>query len=165
MRLPDELDLSTGRLRALEPGDWRLDHALSRVPDVPRWTYYPAGVSEDEAQARVARSIDLRRDGRGGRFVVETGAVPVGTIGVALRIDGPYLYYAFLPAGRGRGLATSAVVALSSWAFAVGEPRVHALTMLDNTASERVLERASFVRAGLEVEPGGVTVTRWVTGA
>ncbi|WP_051640393.1 GNAT family N-acetyltransferase [Cellulomonas sp. URHE0023] len=164
MRLPDELDLAGGRLRAIEPSDWRLDHALSRVRDVPRWTYYPTDVTEVEAQQRVARSIELRRDGRGGRFVVESGAVAVGTIGFALRTDGPYLYYAFLPEGRGRGLATSAVLALTQWAFAEGEPHVHALTMLDNTASERVLERASFVRAGLDVEPGGATVTRWVTG-
>ena len=164
MRMPDDLDLPLGRLRPLEPSDWRLDHALSRVPDVPRWTYYPAEVSEQEAQARVDRSIEIRRDGRGGRFVVELDERPVGTIGFSLRVDGPYLYYAFLPEGRGRGLATTAVAALAGWALGEGEPRVHALTMLENTASERVLERASFTRAGLEVEPGGVTVTRWVTG-
>jgi len=163
VELPDALDLTGGRLRALVAADWRLDHALSRVPDVTRWTYYPADVGERDAQERVVRNIELRRDGRGGRFVIETGGVPVGTIGVSLRVDGPYLYYALLPEGRGQGLATSAVLALSGWAFALGEARVHALTMLDNAASERVLERASFVRCGLEVEPDGVAVTRWVT--
>ena len=98
-RLPDDLDLTDGRLRAVEPADWRLDQALSRVPDVTRWTYYPADASEEVAQARVARNIELRRDGRGGRFIIESGGVPVGTIGISLRIDGPYLYYALLPGG------------------------------------------------------------------
>ena len=163
--MPDVLDLPAGRLRALKPSDWQLDHALSRVPDVPRWTYYPADVSRREAQARVARGIELRRDGRGGRFVIERDGLPVGTIGFSLRGDGPYLYYALLPEGRGLGLATSAVVALSGWALAEGEPHVHALTMVDNTASERVLERARFERVGLDVQPDGVTVNRWVTRA
>lgn len=165
MEMPDVLDLDGGRLRPVAEADWPLDHALSRVPDVTRWTYYPADVSEQEARARIIRNVDLRRDGRGGRFVVETAGVPVGTIGLSVRVDGPYLYYALLPEGRGRGLATSAVLALSAWAFAAGAPQVHALTMRDNTASERVLQRASFARVGLEVEPDGVTVTRWVTGA
>jgi len=163
VELPDALDLTDGRLRAVEPADWRLDQALSRVPDVTRWTYYPADASEEVAQARVARNIELRRDGRGGRFIIESGGIPVGTIGISLRIDGPYLYYALLPEARGRGLVTSAVVALTGWAFAQGEPRVHAVTRLDNGASERVLERASFARVGVEVEPDGHTVTRWVT--
>ncbi|WP_426595643.1 GNAT family N-acetyltransferase [Cellulomonas sp. McL0617] len=163
MELPDVLDLPVGRLRSVEPADWRLDHALSRVPDVPQWTYYPAEVSEAEARARIARSIEQRVDGRGGRFVAELEGRPVGTIGVSVRVDGPHLYYAFLPEGRGRGLATSAVRALTSWAVAHGAPRVHARTMLGNAASERVLERSSFVPVGVEVEPGGVTLTRWVT--
>ena len=37
--------------------------------------------------------------------------------------------------------------------------------MLENTASERVLERASFVRGITEVEPDGLTVTRWSRAA
>ena len=163
MELPDALDLPVGRLRALEPADWRLDYALSRVPDVPRWTYYPADVSELEARARVARSIELRADGRGGRFVVEVEAEPVGTIGISLRVDGPYLYYAFLPQGRGRGVATAATSALTRWAFAHCAAEVHALTMVGNDSSERVLERAGFTSTGLDVEPGGATVTHWVT--
>ena len=105
--------------------DWELDYTLSRVSDVPRWTYYPADIGVDEARARVARSL-------------------------ANRVE-----------GRGLGLATLAVEALCAWAFAHGADRVQALTMLENTRSERVLERASFVRGDIEVEPDGLTVTRW----
>ena len=144
-----------GRLRALREDDWELDHALSRVPDVPRWTYYPADIGVDEARDRVAGDLANRADGRGGRFVVERSGVAVGTVGIVLRVDGPYLYYAFLPEGRGLGLATEAVRALSAWALSHGADRVQAFTMLENTASERVLERASFVRGEVEVEPDG----------
>ncbi|MEZ0448381.1 GNAT family N-acetyltransferase [Cellulomonas sp. ICMP 17802] len=161
MELPDVLDLTRVRVRALREDDWALDHALSRVADVPRWTYYPAEVGVAEARQRVARSLALRADGRGGRFVVERDGTALGTIGVALRVDGPYVYYAFLPLGRGQGLATEAVRAVAAWALEHGSAPVHALTMVDNTASERVLERAGFARGGLEVEPDGVTVTRW----
>ena len=96
--------------------------------------------------------------------MVERDGTAVGTVGLALRVDGPYIYYAFLPVGRGLGLATKAVGAISTWALQHGADRVQAVTMVDNTASERVLERSSFVRLGLEVEPDGVTVTRWARG-
>jgi RimJ/RimL family protein N-acetyltransferase len=155
------LELPRARLRALREDDWAMDHALSRVADVPRWTYNPAEVSVREARTRVARSLALRADGRGARFVVERDGIAVGTVGLALRVDGPYVHYAFLPVGRGSGLATAAVDVLAHWVLAHGADDVRALTMLDNLASERVLERASFGRKGLDVDPGGITVTRW----
>ncbi|WP_421733665.1 GNAT family N-acetyltransferase [Cellulomonas sp.] len=164
MELPDVLDLPGARLRALREEDWALDHALSRVADVPQWTYYPADVSVDEARERVARNLTQRAEGRGGRFVVERAGEAVGTIGLGLRTDGPHLYYAFLPAGRGLGLATEAVRVLSQWALEHGADVVHARTMVGNMASERVLERASFRRGPLEVEPDGVSVIRWSCG-
>ena len=150
MELPDALDLGRRRGCArVREDDWRLDHALSRVPDVPRWTYYPADVERARgARAGGAQPGELRRTGRGGRFVVERdGAWRSARSGSCTRIDGPYLYYAFLPEGRGLGLATVAVLALVALGVrARCGPQVHALTMLENTASERVLERASFVR-------------------
>ena len=109
----------------------------------------------------MARNLTQRAEGRGGRFVVERSGEALGTIGLGLRIDGPHLYYAFLPAGRGLGLATEAVRALTRWALEHGADVVNARTMVGNTASERVLERASFRRGPLEVEPDGVSVIRW----
>ena len=103
--------------------DWELDYTLSRVPDVPRWTYYPADIGADEARERVARNLANRAEGRGGRFVVERDGLALGTAGIVLRVDGPYLYYAFLPEGRGHGLATEAVRALSAWALSHGADR------------------------------------------
>lgn len=165
MELPESLALPVpgARLRGLRADDWMLEQALSRVDDVPGWTLIPAHLSDEDAQARVTRSLALQADGRGGRFTVELAGVPVGTAGLALRPDRPTVYYAFLPAGRGKGLATAAARALAGWALDRGAPLVEAGTMLENTASERVLQRAGFHRAGFDVEPDGVTVTRWVT--
>ena len=95
------------------------------------------------------------RAGAGGSSSSGRGSA-LGTIGLGLRNDGPHLYYAFLPAGRGLGLATEAVRALTRWALEHGADVVNARTMVGNTASERVLERASFRRGPLEVEPDGV---------
>ena len=116
MELPDQLALPLpgARVRALREDDWPLEQALSRVPDVPRWTYYQAELSVEGARDRVDRSLALRADGRGARFVVEHGGAPVGTVGLELRTDVPSVYYAFLPAGRGLGLATEAVRAVAA---------------------------------------------------
>ena len=112
VELPDRLvlPLPGTRLRALREDDWPLDQALSRVADVPRWTYYPADLGVDDGPR--AGGAEPRRSaltGRGGRFVVEHAGAAVGTVGLVLRVDGPSVYYAFLPAGRGMGLATEAV--------------------------------------------------------
>lgn len=167
MQLPDALDLPApgARLRALREDDWPLDQALSRVPDVPLWTYHPADISPQVAQDRVARSLEQRAGGRGGRFVVELAGARVGAVGIVERVDGPYVYYALLPAGRGRGLATLAVRVVTGWALDHGAADVRAHTMVENAASERVLERAAFRRRGQDVDPLGVTVVLWVRTA
>jgi RimJ/RimL family protein N-acetyltransferase len=164
VELPDVLELPApgARLRALREDDWPLDQALSRVPDVPRWTYYPADIDAQVARERVSRSLVLRADGRGGRLVVELDGASVGAVGLVERVDGPYVHYALLPAGRGRGLATLAVRAVARWALVHGAGEVRARTMVDNAASERVLERASFERCGRDVDPLGVAVVCWV---
>jgi RimJ/RimL family protein N-acetyltransferase len=161
--LPDTLDLAVpgASMRAVREDDWALDWALSRVPDVPLWTYYPADLSPEDARERAARAIAVRDDGRGGRFVVERSGTAVGTVGVVLRTAGPSVYYAFLPSGRGLGLASQSLRALAGWVLEDAAPHVGARTMLGNTPSERVLERVGFRREGLDVEPDGVSVTCW----
>jgi RimJ/RimL family protein N-acetyltransferase len=58
-------------------------------------------------------------------------------------------YWLFVEA-RGRGVATRAVRGLSDHAFANGIWRVEAHVRVGNEASERVLERAGFVREGVK---------------
>ncbi len=57
-------------------------------------------------------------------------------------------YWLFV-GSRGRGVATRAVGALVEDAFAQGIRRVEAHVRLENTASERVLERLGFEREGV----------------
>ena len=162
MELPDELVLPGARLRALREDDWLLDHALSRVADVPQWTYYPAEVDEQEARERVGRNLTQRAEGRGGRFVVERSGEALGTIG--LRTARRRARTSTTRSSRraaDSGWPTEAVRALTRWALEHGADVVIARTMVGNTASERVLERASFRRGPLEVEPDGVSVIRW----
>jgi RimJ/RimL family protein N-acetyltransferase len=58
--------------------------------------------------------------------------------------------YSMRPEFRGRGVATQAVRLLSTWAFAIGVQRLVAGTAPDNLASQRVLEKAGFVREAVE---------------
>jgi RimJ/RimL family protein N-acetyltransferase len=53
-----------------------------------------------------------------------------------------------MPAWRGRGYATRAAVLLSDWALDIGIVRVIAGTEPGNIGSQRVLQRAGFVREG-----------------
>jgi len=57
--------------------------------------------------------------------------------------------YFVLPHARGRGAATTIARALAEHAFSLGIERVAAYVNVDNTASERVLERAGFTREGV----------------
>jgi len=57
-------------------------------------------------------------------------------------------YFVFPPARR-RGFATTIARGLAEHAFSLGVERVAAYVNVDNTASERVLERAGFTREGV----------------
>ena len=63
--------------------------------------------------------------------------------------------YSMLPRFRNRGYTTEAVTQLVAWAFEHSEvERVFADTAGDNTASQRVLEKAGFVNVGEDSEQG-----------
>jgi len=76
---------------------------------------------------------------------------PVGMAGLVRRdfFDGPDLGYAFLPAGRGQGLATEAGAAVLQ--HVRDDLRLAAVTAQENTASIRVLQRLGFLDAGMLV--------------
>ncbi len=59
--------------------------------------------------------------------------------------------YSMMPEWRGKGYATRAARLVTSWGFdVVGVPRVIAGTAPENLGSQRVLERAGFVREGYQ---------------
>jgi RimJ/RimL family protein N-acetyltransferase len=57
--------------------------------------------------------------------------------------------YWVLPHARGRGVGTTIARTVAEHAFTLGIERVAAYVNVDNTASERVLERAGFTREGV----------------
>ncbi|WP_265520366.1 GNAT family N-acetyltransferase [Oerskovia flava] len=162
---PDELALADapgGGLRRLTSHDWPLEQALSRVADVPRWTYYPPDLSDDDARERVRVAVERDRAGITARYVVLLDGKPVGTAGVAARTPlAAEVFYALLPVGRGHGLATCAVVELATWGFGAGYHEVRLATVVGNEASEAVAARAGFRAVGTQVQDDRTT-TLWV---
>jgi RimJ/RimL family protein N-acetyltransferase len=103
-----------------------------------------------------ARTEARRRSGEAIHFaIVDAGddATVLGSCDV--RLDAfdrqiAELGYLVDPAHRGRGIATTAVQLMASWAFEeLGVARVQILAHPDNAASQRVAERVGFQREGL----------------
>lgn len=164
--LPHELvDVRTS-LRLITMDDWPVEVALSAQPDVVRWTRYPPDLDEAGARARIAVRLQGAAAGTGGRYVVRGPAGDVaGTAGIAMNAQRePEVFYALLPTGRGRGLATAATRRLTDWAMGVGHELVVLKTIVGNTASEAVAHRAGFTPAAVElgvVQGVEVRLRRW----
>ena len=158
----DLLDAPGARLRLLEPDDWRLEYDLARVPDVPRWTMYPADLDEYGARLRVTRMNEAARAGKGIRYAVEQDGKALGTAGFGRSPDGFEVFYALKPEGRGRGLATASVRSLVAWLAAQGERAVHLSTLDGNAASEAVARRAGFRRERSGTYADGRPLTVWL---
>lgn len=138
-------------LRAVTDDDWVLERDLSRCPDIPPWTLYPADLDEEQAKERVSRAQRWAEGRQGARYTISDATDEVlGTAGIGLADGIPEVFYALLPAARGRGAATEAVRVLTAWAHGLGYRRVRLLTLPGNDASESVARRAGFHRAGVE---------------
>jgi RimJ/RimL family protein N-acetyltransferase len=143
------LATAAGELRSLTAADWRLYQTLSEDPDVVRWTTHPAALDEATARAKVERG---RANAVVRRYSIVLDGQIAGLAGIAVT-DDPEIFYAVLPAARGRGAATAAARALTDWALEAGARRVVLLTIPGNTASEAVARRAGFAEAGTEIRP------------
>jgi RimJ/RimL family protein N-acetyltransferase len=163
--LPSELIAGRWRLRALSDDDWTLEQAMSRDPEVMRFTLYPPDLSEESARQRVNRTRQRADKRIAGRYAIVDGLVAVGTAGIVMTDTGDAeVFYALLPHGRHQGAATQAARALSEWALSAGAERVLLITIPGNSASEAVARRAGFIVDGEEVrEQRGdrIRMTRW----
>jgi ribosomal-protein-alanine N-acetyltransferase len=88
------------------------------------------------------------------RFAILDGGAIAGTISLTNVARGAFqsadVGYWVDRARNGRGLATDAVAAVVAVAFGeLGLPRLEAGTLVDNLASQRVLEKNGFQRIGL----------------
>ncbi len=112
-----------------------------------------------EGQRAVTRALlEQHAQGRAlPHVIVDPAGAVVGRITLNDIVRGPFLNahlgYWLDQEHTGRGLATGAVRAISRLAFEeLGLHRIQAGTLVDNLASQRVLERTGFVRFGLAPE-------------
>jgi RimJ/RimL family protein N-acetyltransferase len=163
--------IETGRLRlrpvapadapAITPlvSDWEIARQTTSIPHP-----YPEG----GAEVWIARASGERAAGRGLAVSIEERASGqiIGAMGLETGDEEDRLEIGYW-IGRpfwGKGYATEAAAALTSWALSLHEIReVHACVFPGNPASVRVLEKAGFIRVGRRIHPaparGGEQVT------
>jgi RimJ/RimL family protein N-acetyltransferase len=146
--------LSDGRvvLRAAEHRDLLAIDAGIHDPDVIRWIGPPAGSAHDV----LVQNEERWAHGSPTLSICELDGTCVGKVWLNVpdtdRSTG-FVGYWLLPVGRGRGLATSAVRLLSTWAFReLGVTNLRLVTAPDNERSQRVAERSGFRRMSPAVD-------------
>lgn len=133
-------------LRAAEARDLPAIEAGMHDPDVIRWI----GPPELSAQDVLAQNGERWAQGSPTLSICELDGTCVGKVWMHIpETNGStgVIGYWLLPARRGRGLATSAVRLLSSWAVReLGVMKLRIVTAPDNERSQRLAERIGFRR-------------------
>lgn len=154
-RLPDP-PLADGvvALRAWTPDDVQAITDACQDPDIARWIQLiPQPYTLDHAREYVEQSVRNWTDGTGAPFAItdaSSGEV-IGSIGAGPRTDTvAEVGYWVRADARGRGAATRALILVSRWVLSTpGLLRLQLRTDAGNVRSQRVAERAGFVREGL----------------
>jgi RimJ/RimL family protein N-acetyltransferase len=158
--LPDlpagELSDGVVSLRPLEPADAGATHELRGLPDVVDTSVPPIAPDMSMVQRLCARSDALWLAGERANLSIRDAESDeyAGEIGLYY-LEPPtgqaMIGYSMLPRWRGRGYAARAVRLVAQWAFErVGIARLIAGTAPENIGSQRVLERAGFLREGYQ---------------
>ena len=165
--LPDDEVRDTAALPPLgRPTDgvmalrhWREDDLpfVQRACDDPlsaRWLPLPVPYTLADARAWALGIVPREwADGTVASVAVADAATdePLGAVGLTLgRAGTGEVGYWTAPWARGRGVAVRGTRLLTDWGVsAAGLARVELLTALDNTASQRVADKAGFVREGV----------------
>ncbi|MGV8846707.1 GNAT family N-acetyltransferase [Tessaracoccus sp.] len=105
-------------------------------------------------QSALARSVSEQANGRGCFWVLADGPQIVGRISLNNIVRGVFLSgdlgYWVAADHQGRGVASAAVEMVCKIATNdLGLHRIQAGTLVDNVASQKVLERCSFTRMGV----------------
>ena len=120
--------------------------AACQDEEIQRWTRVPAPYTEADARAFVAQTDETAFavvDAETGEFLGMIGARLYGERVVDIG-------YWVKPDARGRGVASRALRLLARWAIEEADAgRVQLSTEPDNTASQRVAEKAGFQREGV----------------
>jgi RimJ/RimL family protein N-acetyltransferase len=120
--------------------------ALQDDPEIDRWTRIPSPYTKAHA-----REFITTTDEKAFAIVGRDGGELLGGIGARIYDEGVVeIGYWIRSVARGRGIATRALGLLARWAFEeLGAGRVHLTTDPENTASQRVAEKAGFRREGV----------------
>ncbi|MDQ6915579.1 MAG: GNAT family N-acetyltransferase [Actinomycetota bacterium] len=140
-------------LRPWRPEDVDPLVALCDDPEIVRFTRVLTPYTRDDALMYLAQQVAAEERGEAVALALVDAADDrlVGSVDLRRASDGrASLGYLVGAAARGRGVATRAARMLSRWALAEwGVARVEIHVQLDNPASQRVAERAGFVREGV----------------
>jgi RimJ/RimL family protein N-acetyltransferase len=150
----NEMEVRRGSV-VLRP--WRIEDvpavtAACQDAEIARWlAFVPQPYTEEDARVYIRECIDAADDRRPFAITdAETGEV-VGAIDMHInRMQTGHVGYWMAAEARDRGLTTAALEAISRWAVEeVGLGRVELVTDPDNIASQRVAEKAGFIREGV----------------
>ena len=140
------------RLRPFREEDIPAIAAACIDPDIVRFIpAIPVPYTEADARAYVARAATESATGAQRHLAIAdaSDAAFLGATEVRLGAEGSIGYW-IAPAARGRGVASRALVLLSRWALTDGGvERLELTTHPENVASQRVAEKAGFVREGV----------------
>jgi [ribosomal protein S5]-alanine N-acetyltransferase len=142
------------RLRPWSDADLACVEAATHDPYIPETTTVPAVFTEAEGLAWIERQRNRQTSGEGISLAIaevsSDDALGAAVLMLGFRAGTVSIGYWLVPAARGHGLASRAVLMLAPWALTqAGVARVEALVEPDNTASQRILEVAGFERQGL----------------
>ncbi|MFI6296960.1 GNAT family N-acetyltransferase [Nonomuraea sp. NPDC050790] len=160
-RTPKEVfphrELLTERLRLRRPAEWDLPDLTATGADerTQEFTTVPRGYTEAHARGFLRHVEQARADGDGVAWTVEErdGGRYVGSVdlkGTDWRMRTTEVGYMTAPWARGQGYIGEAVLAVARWIFAEhGFQRLQLRAARSNTSSQRVAEKAGFVREGV----------------
>jgi RimJ/RimL family protein N-acetyltransferase len=142
------------RLVPVGPGHVPDMEALIQDPDARRFTRVPSDPPAGFASTWRTRYAEGWRDGSRAGFAIESHEGDFLGLGMIVEIDWDgqegEIGYVLAPAARGRGAATRTVRLLTDWGFEeLGLERIELLIDVANPASERVAERAGYVKEGV----------------
>ena len=148
-----ELDLGYAMLRELSLADAPslAQHANDRLVWVQLRDMFPHPYREEDAIEFIER---IQMQNQPTAFALAVDGQVVGVIGLAVQTDinrlSAEIGYWVGTAHWGKGIATAAVRALTSWSMdQLGFVRLFATPFVHNIASCRVLEKAGYLREGL----------------
>jgi RimJ/RimL family protein N-acetyltransferase len=127
--------------------------ALTADPESLRFTRIPDPPPPGFSRRWVERYEEGRRNGTHEAFAAVADDGTFLGLSLVPEIDRDAreaeLGYMFVPAARGRGVATAMLRHLTAWAFEQGALRATLIIDVDNPASERVAARCGYVREGV----------------